>query len=242
MTDKLNELQEIVESLNLDKEIFTEDVMSKIKLVVESKVNEQLEEQKQALEEENKKELSEFKENLIDQLDEYMNYFVEEFTAENKNDIIDSVKVKTAERVLENFNKMVNEFNMSLSEDTLDQSEDVDKLTESLNKTVNENIKLKKEINEANKYALILDNVMKIGTDSTKSKFSKLAESFTYEDDDSFTEKLNTLRESLTEDTSHEEENVLEESETVNSNKTLIESSTTTDTKKRYLNVLYRTA
>jgi hypothetical protein len=235
-----NEIQAILEDLKLDEEIFTEEVMGKIKLVVESKVAEKLEVEKEKLEEQNKEELSEFKEDMIDRFDEYTTYFVEEFTKDNEQDIIDSVKVKTAERVLENFNKMVNEFNMSLSEETVDQSDKLDGLESDLNESINENIELKKELAESNKYAMILDRVMKIETEVEKSRFAKLAESFDYEDEDSFNTKLETLQESLVETV---EENIESLTETENYNsETVLEESTETSPKSKYLKVLHRTA
>lgn len=191
------ELNAILESLKLDEEIFTDEVMSKIALVVESQSNERLQEKETALEEKNKKEIAAFKEQLIDQLDSYLNYFVENFIKENKQQITDSVKVKTADRVLENFNNMVSDFNLSLSEEVVDQTTEINDLKEKLNKAVNENISLKEDINESNKYALILEQVQEIKIDSEKSTFAKIAENFDYKDDDSFKAKLTTLRESI---------------------------------------------
>ena len=243
--EKKEELTDIFESMKLDTEIFTEEVMDRVKLVIESKVAEKLEVEKQQLEESNKVELSEFKDGLIENLDNYMNYFVEEFTQENEKDIIDSVKVKTAERVLENFNKIVNDFNISLSEDTVDQTDKISELEAELNDSINESIKMKQELAESNKYAMIIDKTMKIEVESEKSKFSKLAESFEYTDDESFEAKLNTLQESLeitiTEEDESGEGNLIEQ-EKVTEDKILTESKTVQSSKKQYLNVLHRTA
>ena len=73
-----------------------------------------------------------------------------------------------------------------------------------------------------------------------KSRFSKLAESFDYEDDDSFTEKLDTLQESLI--TVENEIEELEESELSNDKKFLTESEGAGSPKKRYMNILQRNA
>ncbi len=191
------ELGAILESLKLDETVFTDEVMSKIALVVESQSNERLAEKEAALEEKNKTEIAGFKEQLIEQLDSYLNYFVENFIKENKQEIADSVKVKTAERVLENFNSMVSDFNLSLSEEQIDQTDEINDLKEKLNTAVNENINLKEDINESNKYALILEQVQQIVVDSEKSTFAKIAENFDYKDDDSFKAKLTTLKESI---------------------------------------------
>lgn len=244
MTDKNQDLQELVESMKLDETVFTPEVMDKVKLVIESKVTERLEEEKEKLEEVNKEELATFRNELVDQLDEYINYFVEEFTKENEKDIIDSVKIKSAERVLENFNKMIQDFNISLSEETIDNTEKIQDLESDLNDSINENIEMKKEIAESNKYALILDRVMKMQFESQKSKFSKIAESFEYEDDESFNDKLDTLQESLdvNEDESDTTTN-LEESEMSSADtKILTETAGNESSKSKYLKVLYRSA
>jgi len=239
---KNNELQSIFEEMKLDENIFTEEVMNKIKLVIEAKVNDKLEVEKSNLEEANKAELGEFKEGLITQLDEYMSYFVEEFTNENKQEIYDSVKIKNAERILENFNTMVNDFNVSLSEETVDQSGKINGLEAELNDSINENIELKKEMAVSNKNTLIRETIEKIEIDSEKSKFTKLAESFDYEDDDTFKEKLNTLQESLEITIEDDDNNTLIEAESSNNKTLLKEQSNVSSKKKEYLKVLNRTA
>lgn len=236
------ELNTILESLKLDEEIFTDEVMGKIALVVESQSNERLQEKEAALEEKNKKEIAAFKEQLIDQLDSYLNYFVENFIKENKQQIADSVKVKTAERVLENFNNMVSDFNLSLSEEVVDQTDEINDLKEKLNKAVNENISLKEDINESNKYALILEQVQEIKIDSEKSTFAKIAENFDYKDDDSFKAKLTTLRESIVTEKDEEvdeemDDKEMEEAQDEDSEEEVKQESYT-GTMKSYLKVL----
>ena len=141
---------------------------------------------------------------------------------------------------------MVNDFNITLSEDSIDSTEKIQNLENELNDTINENIEMKKEIAESNKYALILDRVMKMQYDSQKSKFSKIAESFEYEDEESFNNKLDTLQESLDVEIVDEENTTLnleESTEEMTSDKTVLtESAGDESPKSKYLKVLYRTA
>ncbi len=241
-TKNIEELQKVFEDVKLDESIFTEDVMKKMALVVEAQVNDKLEVEKETLNEQNKEEIAQFKDQLIDQLDEYMNYFVEQFISDNKQQVVDSVKVKTAERILENFNIMVNDFNVSLSEETVDQGDTISELENNLNEAVNETIELKREIAESNKYALILERVMKIEVDSERSKFAKLAEKFEYEDDESFEEKLDYLSEGLEVPVTQDTETLLEDTEVEDSQTEVLQEAAVTDADpmKKYLNVLQR--
>ncbi len=242
MGKNIEELQTVLEDMKLDESIFTEEVMKRMALVVETQVNDKLDEEKEKLNENNKEEISQFKDQLIDQLDEYMNYFVEQFISENQQHVIDSVKLKTAEKILENFNTMVNEFNISLSEDSIDQSDIISDLEESLNEAVNTNIELKREQAESSKYALILEKVMKIDVDSERSRFAKLAEKFEYEDDESFEDKLNTLQEGLEIPASDDKALFESQEEEESSTKTLQESNVNVGNQdmKSYLKVLKR--
>lgn len=183
------------------KEIFTDELLEKLSVVFEAKINEHksvvAEEVKAELEEYNKAEISEFKSELTTQLDEYLNFFVEKFLDENQEQIHEDVKVKTAEKVLEKFEGIVQLFNIELDESTISQDEEIDNLKEELNEAVNYNIALENEVREFQKAQVIAEEANKIKIESERATFIKLAKNFDFLDEDSFKSKMDTLSESI---------------------------------------------
>lgn len=225
-------LEVLKESLQIEgkEEIFTNELLESLSVVFEAKIAEHKskveEEVKAQLEEANKAEIVEFKEGLTTQLDEYLNYFVEKFLEENTEQIHDEVKVRTAERVLEKFEGLVQEFNIELDESTVSQDEEIDGLKEELNATINDKIALENEVKSFQKAQIISEESSKISIDSEKATFVKLAENFDYTDEETFKSKLGTLAESI-KVTEVEEKVELEEQEVVESQETKLQESKT---------------
>jgi len=203
------EILELLESLNIDKKIMSDDTMEKLSVIFESKINEYKGQVKEQLEESAKEELEVFKEELVEQLNKYLNHFTTEFVAENKESLVEAVEVAQSRKVLGLFNKMVNEFNIQLSEEAIDQTDKIDELSEKYNKVVNENLELKESVSEQEKYAIILEHTLSLKNETDKRKFVKLAENFDYSDESSFRSKLETLSETL--DIKNSDEKILKE-------------------------------
>lgn len=192
------EIKDLLEKLGVDKEIFNEDLIKQISLVIEAKVGERKTELEESLEESNREELAQFKDDLVDKLDEYMEYWTTDYLEENKEEITNAVEVSTARKVLEKFHGMVEMFNMELSEDYMDNEDELDESKEHVNTLVNENIKLVKELQETQKDYMVAEYANRnISIGSEKAGFVKLAENFEYEDITSFKEKLDYLKENI---------------------------------------------
>ena len=236
------EIKNLLEKLNISPELFNEDFVKQLGLLIESKIENHKKQIEEKVQEDNETELTTFKENLVDQLDQYLNLFVEGYIEDNSEELVDAVKVSTAEKILEKFDNLVNTFNMELSEDNVSNEIEFDELKESYNTVIKEKLFLEKELNETKKSNLITEYVNKMKTDSEKERFKNLAQSFEYEDTEVFTEKLEYLKNNIS-ITNLTEDNELEEQEiTENQQKTLIEKSSdkTSDTMKGYLQVLER--
>lgn len=185
------ELDKLFEQIN--SEILTDEVKVQISTIFEAKLTEAVKAKETELEEQNKAEIAEFKENLIGQIDEYLNYFVEEYTRENETVVAESVQVDTAKKVLTTFSEMVDSFNLELSEAKVDNTEEINALKADVNAKVNENIELKKQIADLTRKALVESKAGELTTDTEKEKFLKLAEAVAFEDEASFTQKLDAI-------------------------------------------------
>lgn len=236
------EIRELLEGLGIDKKILSAKAVKQMALVFEAKVNEKVSVREQELEEANDEMVDSFKDEMVEKLDEYMNYFAENYIEENKDEITDAVTVKTAQKVLENFNGMVNEFNLSLDEDTIDQSEEIDNLKEQLNSSVNKGLLYERKLEESYKAQLIAEAASDIDTDSERDSYVAIAENFDFNNIDDFAEKLVFLRENINTSITDDVE-TLEETELYDAQDNLLEESNEGNTDpnmKKYLKVYAR--
>lgn len=190
-------LKELLEKIN--SEVMTDEVKLQVSAIFESQVNEAIKAKEAEMDEANRGEIAEFKENLISQIDEYLGYFVEEFTKENEMQIDETVQISTAKRVLENFASLVDGFHLELSEGKIEESADLVKAKADLNAAVEKVAGLKKELSEATRKIIVAEAASQLDTDSQVEKFTKLCEGveFDMEAADEFKAKLAFFVESV---------------------------------------------
>jgi hypothetical protein len=195
MSDDVNAL---LEGENLSEEfkskattIFEAAVMSRAAAVVEH-VEEQLTEQFELVVEQVKVELEE-------KVNDYLNYFVEEWMKENEIAIEKSLRSEIVEEFVADFRKLCIEHHIDIPEDKVDIVEElaakVEELEDSLNEEINFNIELKKELNEQFKNEAIY-TVCEGLTQTQVEKLKTLAESIEFTTEAEFVGKVEVLKES----------------------------------------------
>lgn len=207
----------------------SEDFKSKVTLVFEAAVNEatkaRVDEAIAQLEENYDKELQEaFNEGIngiIENLDSYLDYVVQEWMAENEVAIESGIKLEMAESLMDGLKELFTEHNIEIDEETIDVvaalEEQVAELQEQANESINENIELGKEINSL-KASKVFDEVSEGLTVSQQERLKTLSEKLDNEDLESYEADLNTLKESFfkkdkaaVSESAEEEEIILEE-------------------------------
>jgi len=179
----------------ISAELLTDDVKLELSTIFESAINSAIADKEQKLEEANKTEIAEFKAELVEKVDEYLTYFVDEYMKENKVGIAESVKVETAERVLGIFSGVVNDFHVSLDEKVVEESSKIGSLETTLNTRTEELSESRKEVLRLKSERLIDEKLAGIETDMGKEKFKALAGTVKLEEgkEVEFAEKLNIL-------------------------------------------------
>ena len=180
---------------DISSEVLTEEVKLKLATMFESALNEAVKAKEEELEESNRAEISQFKEELTEQIDEYLNYFVEEFIKDNEGPIVDRVKVDTASKVLESFVGLVNQFNMQLSDEKIDESLEIDELRKKNNELVEQVIESKKAVVSLKKESMVTAKGAGLATDVERERLKTLAE--TVECDEIFNSKLDVFVEQI---------------------------------------------
>lgn len=225
------EVSESFESIFEGMEI-SEEFKSKISLVFEAAVHEAAEtkvaEITANLEEEFAAQLeesvSEAMEEVVENLNNYLDYIVSEWMAENAVAIESGIKVQMAESLMDGLKELFYEHNVDIDDTTIDVvadlEEEIASLKEEVNKTINANIELSEMVNSL-EASRVFDELSEDLTTSQKERFRVLSEKLDCGDIDSYADDLNTLKESffkakqpvLTESAVDEEENeiILEE-------------------------------
>lgn len=226
--DKLTELFESISSEILTEEVklqlgvlFEEAINSAIKVkeqelqeAHDAKVLELEESQKAkeaALDESNATDIATFKEELVEQMDEYLDYFCKEYIKENEQVVEDYAKVKLAEKVLRNFKQMTEAFNISLSEESVSSEDEIAELQTENSKLVNQLIESRKEVETVTKAALISEASAALDTDIQREKLVEMAKNIEY-DAELFESKLGVLVDTIKAKAEVEAEEVVTES------------------------------
>lgn len=186
----------------------SEEFKSKVTLVFEAAVNEaakiRIDEATAALEEQFEQKLtesvSEAMDEVVENLDAYLDYVVEEWMKENEVAIEAGIKVEMAESLMSGLKELFTEHNIDIDEETLDVvaglEEQKASLEETANGVINENIELKKEIASL-KAERVFDEVSEGLTVSQKERLRVLSEKLDAADAEAYKSDLSTLKESF---------------------------------------------
>jgi len=180
-------------------EIASEKIEEKIQELetLSEEVKTKLEEHKEKLEEEYKEKESE----LTDQVDTYLEKVVDDFVAESKESLEESLKDEKADMIIEAMDAMITSTGVKISQiteakDSLDAESKLKELTEKYDTLVEENIKLEKQKVELVKKGVIEEISEGLDVIDTE-KFNKMADMINFDSFDSFVEKLQLVRESI---------------------------------------------
>lgn len=205
-------LEKLFEKVN--SELLTDEVKLELSTIFESQLNEAIAAKEQELEESNKQEIAEFKDEMITKLDEYLAYFVEEFTKEQEDQIVEAVKVERASEILDIFDGLVKKFNIQLSEESFEESAELDEAKTKLSEQTETILELRKEVEAMKVEKMVEAKASEFDVDTEKDKFRKLAETISYTgDEEAFEKKLGVIAESVKDSKNEEPARELEEEE-----------------------------
>jgi len=159
--------------------------------------------EKQKIEDGYKKKLKEevdtAKAELVEKVDSYLNYVVEEWMKQNEIAIERGIKGEIAEDFISGLKKLFEDHYINVPDEKYDVLEDQASKIEELNKKLNEqietNVKLNSEIGKLTRQDIV-DAVSSDLTDTNKEKFNKLAEEIEYTNANEFKNKVTTIKES----------------------------------------------
>jgi len=184
-------------------EKLTEEFKAKAATIFEAAIKSKLKVEKQKIEDGYKKKLKEevdtAKAELVEKVDSYLNYVVEEWMKQNEIAVERGIKGEIAEDFISGLKKLFEDHYINVPDEKYDVLEDQASKIEELNKKLNEqieaNVKLNSEIGKLTRQDIV-DAVSADLTDTNKEKFNKLAEEIEYSNADEFKNKVTTIKES----------------------------------------------
>jgi len=209
--EEVTELPEITDEVDIDDDVnallggqeLSEEFREKAKTIFEAALKSKVTELREAMEAHYEAKLVEevegMKDELIERVDSYLEYVADEWLQENALEVERGLKSEMTESFLEGMRSLFEEHYVHIPDDKYDVVENmVDKLDEmesKLNEQIEKNIAITKSLSEATADGIVSEVSEGLST-SQKEKLASLAEGVEFESEESYKEKLETLKES----------------------------------------------
>ena len=197
------DVKEHVDALMNGEGDLSEEFKRKAATVFEAAVKSKVRDEIERIEEDYRNDLEENKQKTKDELtekvDTYLNYVVEEWTKENELAIERGLKGEIAEDFISGLKQLFEDHYIDIPDEKYDvleaQSEKISELEKKLSETIERNVSMK-TTNSKLVREQVISVVSEDLTDTEIEKFKSLTEDVDFTDEASYTEKLETLKES----------------------------------------------
>ena len=203
-TEEMDEDFDIDDDVNalVDGEELSEEFKDKAKVIFEAALRSKVSEIKENLEYQYnaalREEVAAIAEELQERVDSYLEYVADEWMQENQLAVTRGIKEELTESFLVNLKNLFEQHYVSMPDERYDVLENMvnklDEMENKLNEQIDKNIQLSKRLCEAVADG-IFDDVADGLAVTQKEKLASLAESVEFESEESYREKLETLRE-----------------------------------------------
>ena len=195
-------IEEDVEALLAGEELseeFQEKARTIFETAIKAKVAEVQEELKAQYETTLEEEVNTIKEELVSRVDSYLEYVAEEWLKENQLAIEHGLKTEMTESFLTGMKGLFEEHYVTIPEEKYDvlnsMVEKLDEMEDKLNEQINKNVALNQRLAESVADVIFSDVCEGLAL-SQKEKLASLAENVEFDSEDTYREKLVTLRNS----------------------------------------------
>ena len=181
----------------------SDEFKAKTAVIFEAAIKSKLSEEIDRLEENYKTELEEeveaTKADMVEKVDSYLNYVVENWMEENKLAVQTGLRTEIAEKFMNSLKDLFTESYIEVPESKVDLvdelSQEVTELEEALNASMAKAIQASDEL-ETMKRNEVIREASKDLAETQVEKLAKLVGDITFEDEDTFAEKVKTVKES----------------------------------------------
>ena len=196
--DVSSDINALVDGEDLSEE-FKEKAATIFEAAVKSKTRKELERITEDQQVAMAIEIDEYKDTLSEKVDQYLDYVVEEWMKENELAIERGLKGEIAEDFISGLKQLFEDHYIDVPNEKYNvleaQSEKIAELEEQLNGIMEQNIEMKTANSDLVREQVVLEAASEL-TDTQFEKFKSLTEEIDFKDQDTFREKLDTLKES----------------------------------------------
>ena len=219
------DLSDDVKALVSSDADLSEEFKDKAATIFEAAVKTRIKEQTKILEaqfdEKLASETETVKEAMVEKVDSYLNYVVEEWMKENELAVERGIRTEIAEDFITGLKGLFKEHYIDVPEEKYNVLDDltgqVKDLEDKLNEQIEKNVNLSKDVSESKRESLVV-SVSEDLADTEKEKFASMAENVEYDSAEKFQEKLETIKESYFPKTKIEEATSNDEVDSVAAN------------------------
>ena len=202
-------------------EEFKEKAATIFETAVKTRIKEQTKIIEAQFEEKLASETETVKEAMVEKVDSYLNYVVEEWMKENELAVERGIRTEIAEDFITGLKGLFKEHYIDVPEEKYNVLDDltgqVKDLESKLNEQIEKNVNLSKDVSESKRESLVV-SVSEDLADTEKEKFASMAENVEFDSAEKFQEKLETIKESYFPKTKIEEATSNDEVDSVAAN------------------------
>ena len=189
----------------------SEGFKDKAEIIFEAALKSKLASEIDRLEEQYTEELAEetdrIQSELVEKVDGYLNYVVEQWMEDNKLAIESGLRSEIAESFMQSLQTVFTEHYIEVPESKIDLvdelSNKIDDLEEQVSTQTDANIELSESIKELKREKIVRDAAVGL-SEAQAEKLKSLAEDVDFEDEDKFADKVDTIKESYFKETQPE--------------------------------------
>ena len=198
-----------------DGEDLSEEFKNKVATLIEAVIASRVAKERKQLEEEFElattelvqktlTESEELKEGLVEKIDGYLDYVVEQWMENNELALERGIRGELFESFMTGMKNLFEEHHVNVSDDQLDviqeMRSEMEELTNRLNEMTEQNVELKQVFKEVERQSQIAEAVEGL-SDLDAEKFKTLAEELVFDDGETFARKLEVVRENFSQKT-----------------------------------------
>ena len=196
--DMKEDVAALTEGEELSEE-FKQKAATVFEAAVKAKLVEEIENLEGEYETKVNEKVSEVKEEIVDKVDAYLNYVVEEWMKENELAIEKGLRAEITEDFIGGLKSLFESHYINVPQEKYDvieaQTAEIEKLKEEVNQTIEKNVELNQAIGQHVRQDIIND-VSSDLAETESEKLKGLAESIEYKDAESFRTSVETLKNS----------------------------------------------
>jgi hypothetical protein len=233
------DLNALVESEATLSDEFKGKASTIFEAAIKSKLSEEIDRLEEKYEEELAEEVASTKSDLVEKVDNYLNYVVEQWMEDNKLAVENGLRTEIAEKFMTSLKDLFTESYIEVPESKVDLVDELAaenaELEESVNTAVAKQISMQEELETLKRDAIIREAATDLA-ETQVEKLKKLAEDLDFDDADTFAEKVNTIKESYFTKKASESVDIEEDLDDTN---TVVESS---NAMSQYLQAIQKTS